>query len=717
MKRRFTALAVLIILALAAIPFASVSGHNATSPPAQNYGTSTPATGTATATATMPPASTATTTPTTPPAPTVTVIPTSVHGGDPLTVVVDNLPISSTYPSANEFCAYLVDSSGNATALARVATIAGVSTIFDPSLTPGGVPTTGIGSYIVPRGLTPGSFTVDIALCSAGTTPGKLSSAAIIATSGSITITTGPTTSPTVLLPGQLITPVLSVGTPIDVDVLNISNAGCAFVVPVDIFNSITTTTGTTIPAGSFTTQVTIPSGYPSGHYQVFVTTAASDGSCPLAQLTDGNVLASTPFVASAGKIASVAVTSASSTVTELVAGTGVNVTVTLASDVSPSDVCLATWVAGQYTGLEVTMPSSAFSNGTATLPFTIPASFIGTATITATLGDCPTAPTATPIATSAPATPTATSAPTTPMATGTATATATSMPATATATSMPTTPTATTTPPAPAPSSFDAYTTIVVAATAPPTPTPTSVTTSTPTTPITTTTPTVPTATPVTSPTSVPTAFPWATGNVKYTCNAPGGPPCTPTPVTTPSVPLTVTVTISNGNVTYTCTAPAGQTCVMATATPVATATPTPVPATSTLTMPTATGTPTTMMATTHSALARYLVSGSVLTIQARTVPHARMTIRFQVVRKQHTGIKHHARTHHRATHTVVLYRVTRHGQANAHGRFSSSLRVTYKPARSMLATLKVTARTKRGKSATRTIHLTIVPRPYVHR
>lgn len=428
MRRRTTALAILAVLVLAVIPLVSMGGHGIQRAAAQASN----------------PTSTAT------PATTVTVAPSGVTSGGSLTVVAENLPVVSTGLNADQFCAYLVDGAGTVTPLARVPTPNNTGVPPDPSLTPTAVPTTGIGSFIVPEGLAAGSYVVQINVCSVGLT--YTSTTPIVGQSGVVTIGSSSTTAPAVTVPGFDVSHPEPIGTSFTVSVSNITGAACAFIAPVDVFDGISITNGVAVPAGASSFSMTIPSTYPSGLYQIFITSAASNGSCPTTQLAATGILASTPVVAVAAHVASL--TLASSTA-PMSAGSTVTITVSLVSGVSPTDVCISAFVGGQYGGQVVTVPAGAFINGVATGSYTLPAAAHGTATITATMGDCPTI--ATPAGTATP-TPTV-GTPSTPAATPTAI-------------------------PAPAPTTFDAYTTIVIASApavsstptgTPPTPTATS--------------------------------------------------------------------------------------------------------------------------------------------------------------------------------------------------------------------------------------------------
>jgi len=100
-------------------------------------------------------------------------------------------------------------------------------------------------------------------------------------------------------------------------------------------------------------------------------------------------------------------------------------------------------------------------------------------------------------------------------------------------------------------------------------------------------------------------------------------------------------------------------------------------------------------------------VVSGRTLTIHARTVRDARVTATLQVTitRTVVMGVGHRRK---RVRQTIVLYRATSHGAADAHGQYTGHLRITYKPVRPASATLTVIARTPDG-SVTRSIRVSI--------
>lgn len=87
----------------------------------------------------------------------------------------------------------------------------------------------------------------------------------------------------------------------------------------------------------------------------------------------------------------------------------------------------------------------------------------------------------------------------------------------------------------------------------------------------------------------------------------------------------------------------------------------------------------------------------GDVLALAIRTAPRATVLTRLQVTTtKLVTTGKGKHRKHVRRT--VMLYQATQHGAADAHGRLTDRLRVTYKPGKSIEAGLTVTARTGCG-------------------
>lgn len=107
-------------------------------------------------------------------------------------------------------------------------------------------------------------------------------------------------------------------------------------------------------------------------------------------------------------------------------------------------------------------------------------------------------------------------------------------------------------------------------------------------------------------------------------------------------------------------------------------------------------------------------MVSGGTLTVGLRSVAHARVTALLQVVatRVRVTG---KGKQRKRVTHTSVLYHVSLHVVGGAHGQFTASGRISYKPSKPMPAILLVTGRAACG-TARRGINLTITPRQQRH-
>ena len=69
----------------------------------------------------------------------------------------------------------------------------------------------------------------------------------------------------------------------------------------------------------------------------------------------------------------------------------------------------------------------------------------------------------------------------------------------------------------------------------------------------------------------------------------------------------------------------------------------------------------------------------------------------------------------HVRRVHTVVLYRVVRRSMANARGRATGSLHITYQPAKPVRALLVVTAHAGH-RTATRSLWVMIRPVRHHH-
>lgn len=105
--------------------------------------------------------------------------------------------------------------------------------------------------------------------------------------------------------------------------------------------------------------------------------------------------------------------------------------------------------------------------------------------------------------------------------------------------------------------------------------------------------------------------------------------------------------------------------------------------------------------------SLPKTVLSGHVLTVGARTAAHGQITITLEVTKSTttFTGTGKHRK---RVVHTKVLYRVRVQGKADAHGRYTGHLRVTYHTAKPVKAQLVTSVRTPHG-AATRTAQVTI--------
>src|SRR5438552_3323159 len=99
-------------------------------------------------------------------------------------------------------------------------------------------------------------------------------------------------------------------------------------------------------------------------------------------------------------------------------------------------------------------------------------------------------------------------------------------------------------------------------------------------------------------------------------------------------------------------------------------------------------------------------VVSGSTLVVGVHTAPRApvRGTLRVTAAQTVLSGTGQHRQ---RLERIVVMYSETIRGAADAHGRFTGHVRVTYKPATPVAATLTVTAGSTR--TATRIVRVTI--------
>lgn len=96
-------------------------------------------------------------------------------------------------------------------------------------------------------------------------------------------------------------------------------------------------------------------------------------------------------------------------------------------------------------------------------------------------------------------------------------------------------------------------------------------------------------------------------------------------------------------------------------------------------------------------------------LTLRVSTAPRAQvsLTLRVTTTKLSFTGAGKHRK---RVTRTVVLYQVGGRGNADKHGQFGGRVRVAYKPAKPVQATLTVTVRAGRA-TTTRAARVTILP------
>jgi hypothetical protein len=99
------------------------------------------------------------------------------------------------------------------------------------------------------------------------------------------------------------------------------------------------------------------------------------------------------------------------------------------------------------------------------------------------------------------------------------------------------------------------------------------------------------------------------------------------------------------------------------------------------------------------RSVTPSYLASGRTLLVRIGTVARARVTVALQVVTKK-AVVAGKGRPHQRVVRTVVLYQTTARGLADAHGRFTGRLRITYQPPKAAQALLLVTVSTPHGTS-----------------
>ncbi len=102
-------------------------------------------------------------------------------------------------------------------------------------------------------------------------------------------------------------------------------------------------------------------------------------------------------------------------------------------------------------------------------------------------------------------------------------------------------------------------------------------------------------------------------------------------------------------------------------------------------------------------------VTSGDTLAIRLGTDARARVRITLQATASK-TVMAGSGKSRHRVTRHVVLYQTTLTGTANARGGYSARLRVGYRPAKPVQASLSATIQTSRGHT-TRTAAITIDP------
>jgi len=102
-------------------------------------------------------------------------------------------------------------------------------------------------------------------------------------------------------------------------------------------------------------------------------------------------------------------------------------------------------------------------------------------------------------------------------------------------------------------------------------------------------------------------------------------------------------------------------------------------------------------------------VISGDTLAIRLGTDARAHVRITLQATASK-TVMAGSGKSRHRVTRQVVLYRTVLTGTADAHGGYRGRLRVGYRPAKPMRASLSATIQTSRGR-ATRTATITIDP------
>ena len=99
------------------------------------------------------------------------------------------------------------------------------------------------------------------------------------------------------------------------------------------------------------------------------------------------------------------------------------------------------------------------------------------------------------------------------------------------------------------------------------------------------------------------------------------------------------------------------------------------------------------------RSVTPRYRAATHTLLVGIDTLPRARVTVTLQVVTKK-VIVAGQGRSRRRVVRTVVLYRSTVIGTADAHGRLIGRLRVTYQPPKAVQALVLVTVSTPHGTS-----------------
>jgi hypothetical protein len=103
------------------------------------------------------------------------------------------------------------------------------------------------------------------------------------------------------------------------------------------------------------------------------------------------------------------------------------------------------------------------------------------------------------------------------------------------------------------------------------------------------------------------------------------------------------------------------------------------------------------------------HAATGGTLTIGAHTLGRARVSINLQVATTK-VVVTGKGTSQKKVRKTVVLYRLTYTGTADKYGAFAHSLRVTYKPSKSISATLTV-AMQAGHRTASRSVTVTVQP------